>query len=116
MAEERIFNEVMSIEELDNVAGGNRVELALDTKLFKDLGYLSKSYTSKEINNGNVNEIAAQVKDLWNKFGFHFEYKDFEANVVRGRGADTRDAAIRALLKQSGYGGEIAPEQYYTHY
>ena len=105
MAEEKTLkDEVMSEEQLDQVAGGNRDELALDTQLFNAMGERSKAYDLEDITNTNVNGISAKITSLYSKLGIKVEYNDFGASSysIGGRSISRNQAVVEAL-NRAGY-------------
>ena len=60
MANEILKDEIMSEEELDNVAGGTAAEMAKDTAFFHAVGLMSKSY-SADYCAANTDEVAAEI-------------------------------------------------------
>ena len=69
-------NEILKEEELEQVAGGNRDELALDTQLFNAMGDRFPAYALKDITSSNVNVISSQISTLWKDAGLRVEYND----------------------------------------
>ncbi len=76
MAKEILKDEIMNEEELEQVAGGNRDELALDTQLFNTMGERIKAYVLDDITSSNVNGIASRISKLWSDAGLRVEYND----------------------------------------
>ena len=104
MAKEILKDEIMNEAELDQVAGGNRDELALDTQLFNAMGDRFKAYTLEEINSGNVNGISAKITSLYSKLGIQVKYDDFGASSYSIDGkATTRNEAVKYALWKAGY-------------
>lgn len=113
MSEEKILkDEVMSDEELENVAGGNRDELALDTQLFNAMGGRIKAYDLDDITNTNVRGIAGRINSLYGELGIQVEYKDLGASsyTIDGRPASRNDVVKTALFR-AGY-HKIDPSQF----
>ena len=104
MAKEILKDEILKDEELEQVAGGNRDELALDTQLFNALGDRFPAYTLREITSKNVNSISGQITALWNKAGIQVKYNDFGANSysINGRPI-SRNEAVDKLAYNLGY-------------
>ena len=104
MTNEILKDEIMSEMELDNVAGGNRNELALDTQLFNAMGGRSKAYDLEDITNTNVRGIVAKVDTLWNNFGIQVSYNDAGENKYYIDGDQiSRNKAIKEVLFRAGY-------------
>lgn len=104
MAEEIKKEELMSDEELDKVAGGNRDELALDTQLFNAMGDRFKAYNLEDITSANVNGISAKITSLYAKLGIEVNYEDFGANSYKIDGKPaTRNEAVKHALWKAGY-------------
>ena len=106
MAEEKILkDEIMSEQELDQVAGGNRDELALDTQLFNAMGERFKAYALDDITSSNVNVISSKISQLWSDAGLRVEYNDNGASkYFDGNGKQiTRNQAVDKLAYNLGY-------------
>ena len=104
MANEILKDEIMNEKELDQVAGGNRDELALDTQLFNAMGNRSKAYDLEDITNTNVNGISAKITSLYSKLGIQVSYNDFGASTYKIDGQPTtRNQAIEVALNRAGY-------------
>ncbi|MBR0288854.1 MAG: hypothetical protein IJQ82_07735, partial [Selenomonadaceae bacterium] len=80
MAKEILKDEILKDEELEQVAGGNRDELALDTQLFNAMGGRIPAYDKYDITNTNVNGIAAKITSLYSKLGIEVKYNDLGAS------------------------------------
>lgn len=104
MAKEILKDEIMNEAELEQVAGGNRDELALDTQLFNTLGNRMPAYDKYDITNTNVNGIAGRVSALWSKAGIQVKYNDSGASnyYVNGQWIP-RNQAVDTLVKNLGY-------------
>ena len=112
MTNEMILNsEILKEAELDKIAGGNRQQLALDTQLFKAMGYMEQSYTLSQINDSNVNEISSKVGMLWKKFNMDYKYNDFGSD---DHGSLNRNQAIDKVIWDAGMGGYLDPKRFYT--
>lgn len=123
MAEEKILkDEIMSDAELDNVAGGNRAELAKMTQLFSTLGYLDRSYAAAEINSGNIQEISGKVNGIFQNLGMNMNYNDFGNNAYTAGGDAstsptnvlTHNQAVVEAIKRAGRSGDVAPKAFYV--
>ena len=111
MAEDKILkDEIMSDAELDNVAGGNRTELAKMTQLFATLGYTKRSYSPAEINSGNIGKITEEINGVFNNLGMNMNYNDFGNNAYTAGGDAstsptnvlTHNQAVAEAIKRSG--------------
>ena len=112
MTTEILKNEMMSEEQLDQIAGGNRDELALDTQLFSAMGGRTTPYDVENITNTNVNGIAAKITSLYAKLGIQVKYNDFGASSYSIDGnPTTRNNAIVEALNRAGY-HDIDPSQF----
>ena len=112
MTNEILKNEILSEEELEGIAGGNRDELALDTQLFNAMGGRIKAYDLEDITNTNVNGIAAKITSLYAKLGIQVKYNDFGASSYSIDGnPTTRNKAIVEALNRAGY-HDIDPSQF----
>lgn len=111
MAKEILKDEILKDEELEHIAGGNRQQLALDTQLFKAMGYMEQAYTLSEINDSNVNEISSKVGMLWKKFNMDYQYNDFDSD---DHGSMNRSQAIDTVIWKAGMGGYLDPKRFYT--
>lgn len=105
MSNEILKDEIMSETELEQVAGGNRDELALDTQLFNAMGERFKAYALKDITSSNVNVISSQISTLWKKASLKVEYNDFGASrYFDGKGQPiSRNQAVDMLAHKLGY-------------
>ena len=123
MAEDKILkDEIMSDAELDNVAGGNRTELAKMTQLFATLGYTKRSYSAAEINSGNIGKITAEVNGIFNELGMNMDYSNFRSNVYTAGGDAstsptnvlTHNQAVVEAIKRAGRSNDVAPKAFYV--
>ena len=105
MANEILKDEIISEVELDQVAGGNRDELALDTQLFNAMGERFKAYALKDITSSNVNVISSQISTLWRDAGLKVEYNDNGASrYFDSKGNSiSRNQAVDMLAHKLGY-------------
>ncbi len=104
MTNEILKDEILSEEELEGIAGGNRDELALDSQLFNTMGNRFPAYDLEEITNKNVNGIAAKITALYGKLGIQVKYNDFGASSYSIDGQPTtRNHAIEVALHRAGY-------------
>ena len=104
MAKEILKNEIMNEAELEQVAGGNRDELALDTQLFNTMGGRIPAYDKYDITNTNVNGIAARVTSLYAKLGIEVKYNDFGAsNYYINSKWIPRNQAVTEAMNRAGY-------------
>ena len=96
--------EILKDEELEQIAGGNRDELALDTQLFNAMGNRSKAYDLEDITNTNVNGISAKITSLYSKLGIEVKYNDYGASnyYINGNWIP-RNQAVAEALNRAGY-------------
>ena len=111
MAEDKILkDEIMSDAELDNVAGGNRAELAKMSQLFATLGYTKRSYSAAEINSGNIGKISEEINGVFKNLGMNMNYNDYGNNAYTAGGDAstsptnvlTHNQAVAEAIKRSG--------------
>ena len=104
MTNEILKDEILSEEELEGIAGGNRDELALDTQLFNTMGNRIKAYDLDDITNTNVNGISARITSLYAKLGIEVKYNDFGASnyYIDGKWIP-RNQAVTEALNRAGY-------------
>lgn len=105
MTNEKILkDEIMTEAQLEQIAGGNRDELALDTQLFNTMGNRFPAYTLNEITSKNVNGISGQITSLYGKLGIRVEYNDFGASNYYYNGKwIPRNQAVEIALDKAGY-------------
>ena len=104
MTKEILKDEILKDEELEQIAGGNRDELALDTQLFNTMGNRIKAYDLDDITNTNVNGIAARITSLYGKLGIEVKYNDFGAsNYYINGNRIPRNQAVTEALNRAGY-------------
>ena len=104
MTNEILKEEILKDEELEQIAGGNRDELALDTQLFNAMGGRITAYDVEDITNTNVNGISAKINSLYAKLGIQVTYNDFGASSYKIDGQPTtRNHAIEVALDRAGY-------------
>ena len=96
--------EILKDAELEQIAGGNRDELALDTQLFNTMGGRIPAYDKYDITNTNVNGIAARVTSLYAKLGIEVKYNDFGASnyYINGKWIP-RNQAVTEAMNRAGY-------------
>ena len=96
--------EILKEEELEQIAGGNRDELALDTQLFNTMGGRIPAYDKYDITNTNVNGIAAKITSLYAKLGIEVKYNDFGASnyYINGKWIP-RNQAVTEAMNRAGY-------------
>lgn len=104
MTKEILKDEILSDAELENISGGNRDELALDTQLFNTMGGRIKAYDLDDITNTNVRGISAKINSLYGKLGIQVSYNDLGASSykINGKSA-TRNQAVAEALNRAGY-------------
>lgn len=109
--------EMMSMEELDGVSGGNYVEMEKDLKLFKTLGRYDGPIPNI-INTKNFAEYSAILTDLWKNTGdgVSFDPNEGKLNGYKIDGenpskyANNRKSAINYAIANSGR--SISPKNY----
>ena len=96
--------EILKDTELEQIAGGNRDELALDTQLFNTMGGRIPAYDKYDITNTNVNGIAAKITSLYAKLGIEVKYNDFGASnyYINGKWIP-RNQAVTEAMNRAGY-------------
>ena len=96
--------EILKDAELEQIAGGNRDELALDTQLFNTMGGRIPAYDKYDITNTNVNGIAAKITSLYAKLGIEVKYNDFGASnyYINGKWIP-RNQAVTEAMNRAGY-------------
>ena len=63
-------NEMMSMDELDHVAGGSYVELERDMRFLGALGIINKGkIPAGGVNENNFDDVSKLVHEAWGKFG-----------------------------------------------
>ena len=104
MTKEILKEEIMTEDQLEQIAGGNRDELALDTQLFNAMGGRSPAYTLDDITSANVNGIASKITSLYSKLGIEVKYNDFGASdyYINGQWI-SRNQAVTEALNRAGY-------------
>lgn len=104
MMKEILKNEILTEEQLGNIAGGNRDELALDTQLFNTMGGRIKAYDLADITNTNVRGITGKINSLYSKLGIKVEYNDLGASkyYINGK-CIPRNQIVMEALNRAGY-------------
>ena len=110
--------ETMTMEELDEVAGDNYVEMEKDLKMFKAIGRYTGTL-SNIINASNFSEYSAILGDLWKSTGdgVTFDPNEGKLNGYKidgknpGKYANNRKSAIAYAIANSGR--TINPGQFY---
>ena len=74
MAKEILKDEMLSDEELDNVAGGTTAETVKDTQFLHALGLLDKSYTAAECKKDPNQVLMAIDSAVYKVTGNHWGY------------------------------------------
>lgn len=77
---DKFQDEVMSDAELDNVSGGNYVELLKDMKYFAALGLIDPADVPKTVNYSNFNEVNRTVYEIWQQFGINMSGREADKN------------------------------------
>ena len=104
MTKEILKEEILKEEELEQIAGGNRDELALDTQLFNTMGGQTKAYDLDDITNTNFRGISAKITSLYAKLGIEVRYNDLGASnyYIDGKWIP-RNQAVTEALNRAGY-------------
>ena len=104
MTKEILKEEILKEEELEQIAGGNRDELALDTQLLNTMGNRMEPYTLYQLTDANVRGISARVTSMFGQFGIKVEYNDTGASKYSIDGNQIpRNQAVTELLNRAGY-------------
>ena len=105
MKDEKILqDEQLTDDQVENVAGGNRDELALDTQLFNAMCGRSKAYDLEDITNTNYRGIQSKITSLYGKLGIQVSYNDFGASEYSIDGCRiSRNDAVGISLNRTGY-------------
>ena len=113
MTNEILKDEILKNAELEQVAGGNRNELALDTMLWDAMGHRTNPVGVDDITDTNVNQIASKVSALYSKAGIQVQYNDFGGSNYFIDGVSvTRNRAIKIVIHKLGYDGIIDPKHF----
>ncbi len=109
--ENKFADEMLTDDELDHVAGGNRDELALDVKLFNAMNGRTESFDIYKIN--SVKGIAERVSWLYGKLGIRAQYNDSGANRYFNKNNQqiSRNDAVVEALNKAGY-HDMDPKQF----
>ena len=104
MTNKILKDEILKEEELEQIAGGNRDELALDTQLFNTMGGQTKAYDLDDITNTNFRGISAKITSLYAKLGIEVRYNDLGASnyYIDGKWIP-RNQAVTEALNRAGY-------------
>ena len=106
MSNEIKKEELLSMEELDNVAGGTVRETALDTEFLRDIGLDIQGRTTKSVHK-NFSDVTSELRAAWAQVGIRCleinshdinknVYADSKGNVI------TRKAAMQHALSVQG--------------
>ena len=85
MANEILKNEILTEEELDNVAGGTRGELSCDTKLLNALGVMDYFYEPGHCES-HMSEVQGEINDYLKDSGV---LKGFSVSATKLDGANS---------------------------
>ena len=102
-------SELMSLDELDNVSGGNYVEIMKDLKMFAALGLISKKQVPAKVDCTNFIETNQLAFETWKKVGVNVQGSEGRRNTytlpsqAASFGSD-RQAALAYAKQQSGRG------------
>ena len=102
-------SEIMSLEELDRVAGGNYVEILKDLKLFGAIGLIDKKQVPAKVDCTNFEETNRLAYETWRMIGVNVQGSEGRRNTytlpsqAASFGSD-RQAALAYAKQQSGRG------------
>lgn len=102
----RFEDEMLSMEELDNVAGGNYVELEKDLKFFKALGIIKPRDIPTNVTASNFKKVNQLVQSTWQKFNINMGgneglHNTYELPEDARHYANSRAGALRYAQAQS---------------
>ena len=99
MANEILKDEVLTEEQLENVAGGTRGELSCDSKLFEALGVMDYSY-----NPGYCEKHMTEVQNELNGYlQGNDKLKDFSIAAVDLKGSNTYKIGDKTVSRAKFY-------------
>lgn len=115
MAENK--NEVMSMDELDHVAGGSYIELEKDMRFLSAMGLLNKSrIPAGGVNESNFDEVNKLVYETWAKSGVIMNANEAGLNsYTLPAGAESYSNNRMGALAYVAYingRGDVHPENY----
>lgn len=115
MAENK--NEVMSMDELDHVAGGSYAEIEMDMRFLNALGFISKSQIPTEgVNESNFDRVNKLVYEAWAKSGIIMRGTEGGLNsYTLPAGAESYGNDRMAALRYAAYinkRNDVDPERY----
>ena len=99
MAKEILKDEILTEEELDNVAGGTRGELSCDTKLLEAVGVMDFSYNAGYCEN-HMTEVQSEVNGYLKE---NDKLKDFSIATVKLDGANTYKIGDKTVSRAKFY-------------
>lgn len=113
---DKFQDEVMSDAELDNVSGGNYVELQKDMKFFAALGLIDPADVPKTVNYSNFNEVNRTVYEIWQQFKINMSGSEAVQNgytlPADGQAfGNTRRGAMNYAKYRSGR-GDVNPDNF----
>lgn len=114
MAENK--NEVMSMDELDHVAGGSYTELEKDARYLNALGLISKSrIPAGGVNESNFDEVNKLVYEGWAKVGIIMNGSEGRNSYTLPAGAESygnNRAGALAYAKYISGRGDVDPNRF----
>ena len=99
MAKEILKDEILTEEELDNVAGGSRGELSCDTKLLEAVGVMDYSY-SPGYCESHMTEVQGELNQI---MAGNEKLKDFSIASVDVKGANTYKIGDKTVSRAKFY-------------
>ena len=99
MANEILKDEVLTEEQLENVAGGTRGELSCDTKLLEAVGVMDFSYNAGYCEN-HMAEVQSEVNGYLNE---NDKLKGFSIATVDVKGANTYKIGDKTVSRAKFY-------------
>ena len=93
MTTENLKGEMMSAEQLDQVAGGNDYEIEYDDDLLERFGFQTKYFSMAKKMNGGWYDFCYSVIEAWDKAGIiciYNEYGENEYYLKNSDGSKTR--------------------------
>ena len=117
MANEILKDEILSEEELDNVAGGTLKEVSLDLEFLRDIGFDVQQRNKNYIYN-YFSEVANQLRSTWLQAGVRCQTisnSDYTKNVYTDQSGNpiTRKAAMEMAMNFKGV--TVDPAKYGAH-
>ena len=102
MANEILKDEILSEEDLDNVAGGTVNQTASDSQFLRDIGINEKGWGNTKTSNF-FDDVSKVVADGWAKFDITCTTDRDGNNTYNQNGKEiTREAAYKYAMKETG--------------